>query len=76
MQRLPVSDLYAILGVAGTASEHAIRKAYMEQARRYHPDKISITSTQAERTAAEEQFKAIGSAQEVLRDTVERSKYD
>jgi curved DNA-binding protein CbpA len=74
MQQLP--DLYAILGVAETAGESEIKKAYMEQARRYHPDKMPITSTQAERAAAEERFKAVVSAQEVLRDAAERSKYD
>ncbi|KAG5191354.1 hypothetical protein JKP88DRAFT_251686 [Tribonema minus] len=64
------------LGVAETASEPEIKKAYMEQARRYHPDKIPVTATQAERAAAEERVKAVVSAQEVLRDAGERSKYD
>jgi curved DNA-binding protein CbpA len=68
-------DFYKILGVARDASVEDIKKAYKKQAVRYHPDKQNGKSD-AERFAAEEKFKAVAEAVEVLGDTETRAVYD
>jgi curved DNA-binding protein len=62
-------DYYQILGVPRTASDEAIKKAYRRLARKYHPD----VSKEAN---AEERFKELSEAYEVLRDPDKRSAYD
>ena len=63
-------DLYAVLGVARGADEGAIRKAYRQLARRYHPD------VNPEDKAAEDRFKEISHAYDVLSDPEKRRNYD
>jgi curved DNA-binding protein len=63
-------DLYGILGVSKTASDKEIRQAYRKLARKYHPD-LNPNDKQAE-----ERFKEIGRAYEVLSDADKRKKYD
>jgi len=63
-------DLYAILGVARGADEGAIRKAYRQLARRYHPD---VNPGDA---SAEDRFKEISRAYDVLSDAEKRRNYD
>jgi molecular chaperone DnaJ len=63
-------DYYQVLGVSRDADEKAIKAAYRKLARKYHPD---VATSQPD---AEERFKEINEAYEVLRDSDKRSKYD
>ena len=63
-------DLYKDLGVARDASEDEIRRAYRKLARRYHPD------VNPNDPKAEERFKQIAFANEILADKAKRSRYD
>lgn len=63
-------DYYAILGVPDTASAKEITKAYRKLARELHPDKNPGDS------GAEERFKAVSGAYDVLGDDTRRSEYD
>jgi curved DNA-binding protein len=63
-------DYYKILGVDRNAEEKEIKKAYRKLARQYHPD------VNPGDKAAEEQFKDINEAYEVLSDPEKRQKYD
>jgi curved DNA-binding protein len=63
-------DYYKILGLDKTASESDIKTAYRKLARKYHPD---LNPNDKE---AEQKFKEINEANEVLRDPENRKKYD
>lgn len=62
-------DYYKILGIAKGASDDEIKKAYRKLALKYHPDKNRSAG-------AEEKFKEIAEAYEVLSDTKKREVYD
>ena len=62
-------DYYEILGVARDADAAAIKSAYRKLARKYHPD---VNKTKE----AEEKFKDINEAYEVLSDKAKRQRYD
>src|SRR5438046_681072 len=63
-------DYYATLGVPRDASGVDIKKAFRKLARQYHPDVAK------DKKAAEEKFKEINEAYEVLGDPQKRKKYD
>jgi len=63
-------DYYEILGVPKDASNEEIKKVYRRLARQYHPD------LNPGNKAAEERFKIIGEAYEILSDSTRRSQYD
>jgi molecular chaperone DnaJ len=63
-------DFYEILGVAKTASDDEIKKSYRKLAVQYHPDKNPGDK------AAEEKFKELSEAYDVLRDPNKRQQYD
>lgn len=62
-------DYYKVLGIAKGASEDEIKKAYRKQALRYHPDKNKSPG-------AEDKFKEIAEAYDVLSDAKKRDIYD
>lgn len=68
-------DYYKILGVEKTASDDEIKKAYRKLAMKWHPDKHTNDS-EADKKKAEEMFKDIAEAYEVLSNPTEREKYD
>jgi DnaJ-class molecular chaperone len=62
-------DYYKILGLVRGANEDDIKKAYRKMALKYHPDKNKAAG-------AEEKFKEIAEAYEVLSDKRKREIYD
>src|SRR5271154_1930178 len=66
---LSYTDYYEVLGVPRDADQDAIRRAYRRLAREYHPDLNSDPD-------AEERFKELGEANEVLSDPDKRGRYD
>ena len=63
-------DYYKILGVDRSANENEIRRAYRKLALKYHPDRNPNDSS------AEEKFKEINEANQVLSDPQKRARYD
>lgn len=62
-------DYYAVLGVEAGSGDAEIKQAYRRLARKYHPDV-------SKEKGAEDRFKAINEAYEVLRDKEKRAQYD
>lgn len=63
-------DYYSVLGLSETASDKEIQRAYRRLARTYHPD------TNPDNAEAEERFKEISAAYDVLGDADKRKEYD
>ena len=70
MAAVQFKDYYKTLGIERSASQQEIKAAYRKLARQYHPDVNKDDPT------AEERFKEINEAQEVLSDTAKRKMYD
>jgi len=66
-------DYYEVLGLSRDATEKALKDAYRKLARQYHPDMQTVPS---KKTAAEEKFKELNEAYEVLGDPDKRKQYD
>jgi curved DNA-binding protein len=66
---LSYTDYYEVLGVPRDADHETIRRAYRKLARKYHPDLNSDSD-------AEQSFKELGEAYEVLSDADKRARYD
>ncbi|KAL6069077.1 DnaJsubfamily B member 4-like [Balamuthia mandrillaris] len=64
-------DYYKILGVARSATEEELKKAYRKQALKWHPDR-----NQDNKAKAEEMFKEVSEAYEVLSDPKKKEIYD
>jgi len=67
---MATTDYYQVLGVSRDASDSDIKKAYRKLAIQYHPDKNPGDSE------AEEKFKEISAAFDILKDPEKRAKYD
>lgn len=65
-------DYYELLGVDRSATEKEIKAAYRKMARKWHPDLHPAN----EKKEAEEKFKRLNEAYEVLKDPEKRSRYD
>ena len=63
-------DYYEVLGVVKSASEDEIKRAYKKMARKYHPD------LNPDNKEAEEKFKEVNEAYEVLSDSDKKARYD
>jgi len=66
------SNLYKILDLTESASQADIKKAYRRMALKHHPDKVP----QSDRAKAEDRFKKITNAHEILSDESKRKLYD
>jgi len=68
-------NYYEVLDVSRTATQKDIRRAYLELAQIYHPDRLR-SMRQNVRKRAEDKMKVINKAYTILRNPVERASYD
>jgi DnaJ-domain-containing protein 1 len=68
-------DYYKILEIPRDADEGAIKRAYYKAAKKWHPDRHA-SAEEHERKAAEQVFKDVSEAYEVLSDATKRRRYD
>jgi molecular chaperone DnaJ len=69
-------DFYDVLGVAKNASDDDIKKAYRKLAMKYHPDRNQAEGDGKAAKEAEEKFKEVKQAYEILSDAPKRAAYD
>ncbi|KAF8449109.1 hypothetical protein L210DRAFT_3640698 [Boletus edulis BED1] len=70
------ANLYEMLGISRTANQEEVRRAYRRKALETHPDRLPQGASAAEKSAAEEMFRKINNAYEVLHDPQSRAEYD
>ncbi|KAJ7576886.1 hypothetical protein C8J56DRAFT_799571 [Mycena floridula] len=70
------SDLYNILGIPQDAPQEQVRRAYKKMALKTHPDRLPPSATPSEKAAADESFRKVNNAYEVLNDPRTRQEYD
>ena len=68
-------DYYNILGISKDATQEDISKAYKKLAMKYHPDR-QVNKPEADKKDAEEKFKTISEAYEILGNKEKRTQYD
>ena len=71
-----MSNHYDLLGISRTATIQEIKSAYKRQALKFHPDKNANSSNPKETQLAEEKFKLINEAYQILSDPYKKIKYD
>lgn len=69
-------ELYGVLGVPSVASEMEIKQAYKKAALITHPDKLPAGATESQRKVAEDAFKVLGTALDVLGNSEKRELWD
>ena len=72
---MAAKDYYSILGVPRNADDKTIKKKYRTEAVKWHPDKWA-NGTEEEKRTAEQKFKDISEAYNVLSDKEKRANYD
>ena len=68
-------DYYEVLGISKGASDDEIKSAFKKAAIKYHPDR-QVGKSDAEKKEAEEKFKEVNEAYQVLSDKQKRAQYD
>ncbi|KDQ61568.1 hypothetical protein JAAARDRAFT_31025 [Jaapia argillacea MUCL 33604] len=71
-----MSNLYEILGISKDATNEEIRKAYKKAALKTHPDRLPQGITPEQKAEAEEKFRVVNNAYEVLSDPENRKIFD
>jgi curved DNA-binding protein CbpA len=72
---IDTADLFEVLGVPRTAGPDQIKTAYLDAARRYHPDRLAAMGLEQLREDVEKIFRRVSEAQATLLDDTRRAEY-